>query len=94
MHPNMEDNAMNKTIPLSELKPGEIAVIVKVKGDREIRRRILDMGVVTGVEIKVVRKAPLGDPVELFVKNYHLTLRKKEASQIYVNKIGGEKNEG
>lgn len=85
---------MDKTIPLSELKPGEIAVIVKVKGDREIRRRILDMGVVTGVEIKVVRKAPLGDPVELFVKNYHLTIRKKEASQIYVNKIGGEKNEG
>jgi len=69
---------------LNQLKPGERATIVKVGGQGPVRRRILDMGVVRGAEIKVVRVAPLGDPVEFLIKGYNLSLRKSEAQQIQV----------
>ncbi len=69
---------------LDQLKPGERATIVKVGGQGPVRRRILDMGVVKGAEIKVVRVAPLGDPVEFLIKGYNLSLRKSEAQQIQV----------
>ncbi|MBC8248466.1 MAG: ferrous iron transport protein A [Anaerolineales bacterium] len=69
---------------LNQLKPGERATIVKVGGQGPVRRRILDMGVVKGAEIKVVRVAPLGDPVEFLIKGYNLSLRKSEAQQIQV----------
>ena len=71
-------------IPLSELKPGEKGVISKVIGDREIRMRLLDMGLTRGTEIIVVRKAPLGDPVEFLLKGYNLSLRKRESENVYV----------
>ena len=77
-------------IPLSELKPGEKGVILKVIGDREIRRRLLDMGLTRGTEIIVVRKAPLGDPVEFLLKGYNLSLRKKESENVYVLVEGGK----
>ena len=69
---------------LNQLKPGERATIVKVGGQGPVRRRILDMGVVKGAEIKVVRVAPLGDPVEFLIKGYNLSLRKSEAQEIQV----------
>ncbi|HDH09598.1 MAG: ferrous iron transport protein A [Anaerolineae bacterium] len=69
---------------LNQLKPGERATIVKVGGQGPVRRRILDMGVVKGAEIEVVRVAPLGDPVEVLIKGYHLSLRKSEAQQVQV----------
>ena len=73
-------------VPLSELKPKEKGTIVKVGGDGPVRRRILDMGVVPGTEVEVVRVAPLGDPVELLIRGYHLSLRKEEAREILVEK--------
>ena len=76
---------------LSELKPGEKGVISKVTGDREIRRRLLDMGLTRGTEIIVVRKAPLGDPVEFLLKGYNLSLRKRESENVYVLVKGGRK---
>jgi len=69
---------------LNQLKPGERATIVKVGGEGPVRRRILDMGVVKGSEIEVVRVAPLGDPVEFLIKGYNLSLRKSEAQQVQV----------
>jgi len=69
---------------LNQLKPGERATIVKVGGQGPVRRRILDMGVVKGAEIEVVRVAPLGDPVEVLIKGYHLSLRKSEAQQVQI----------
>jgi ferrous iron transport protein A len=69
---------------LDQLKPGERATIVKVGGEGPVRRRILDMGVVKGAEIEVVRVAPLGDPIEFLVKRYNLSLRGSEARQIQV----------
>ena len=70
--------------PLSELEPQEKGRIVKVGGRRGIRRRLLDMGVVTGAMVEVQRVAPLGDPVEVRVKGYDLALRLEEAENIQV----------
>jgi ferrous iron transport protein A len=69
---------------LSELDPGEKGVIVRIGGSSSTRRRIMDMGVVSGAEISVVRVAPLGDPVEFEIKDYNLSLRKREADNVYV----------
>jgi len=69
---------------LSELEPGERGVVSKVVGDREVRRRLLDMGLTRGTEVIVVRRAPLGDPVEFLLKGYNLSLRKRESENVYV----------
>ncbi|RLI41279.1 iron transporter [Candidatus Bathyarchaeota archaeon] len=69
---------------LSDLKPGERGVISRITGDRELRRRLLDMGLTRGTEIIVVRRAPLGDPVEFLLKGYNLSLRKSECEGVYV----------
>jgi ferrous iron transport protein A len=73
---------------LSELNPGERGVVVKIGGSSSTRRRIMDMGVVRGTEIIVIRRAPLGDPVEFEIKDYNLSLRKKEADKIFVELEG------
>jgi ferrous iron transport protein A len=70
--------------PLSELEPQEKGRIVKVGGRGGIRRRLLDMGVVSGAIVEVQRVAPLGDPVEIKVKGYDLALRLEEAENIQV----------
>jgi ferrous iron transport protein A len=70
--------------PLSELEPQERGRIVKVGGRGGIRRRLLDMGVVSGAMVEVERVAPLGDPIEIRVKGYDLALRKEEAENIQV----------
>ena len=69
---------------LSELKPKETGKIIKVSGKGKVHRRILDMGVVSGTPVEVQRVAPLGDPIEIRVKGYNLTLRKEEAKNILV----------
>ncbi len=69
---------------LNQLEPGERATIIKVGGKGPVRRRILDMGVVSGADIEVVRVAPLGDPVEFRIKGYNLSLRKSEAQNVQV----------
>lgn len=76
-----------KTVPLSSLKAGDKGIVVRIGGSGLTRRRILDMGVVKGTEIEVIRAAPFGDPVEFFLKNYNLTLRKAEADNIYVSLV-------
>ena len=76
---------------LSDLKPGEKGVISRVTGERATRRRLLDMGLTRGTEIEVVRKAPLGDPIEFLLKGYNLSLRKSECENIYVLLEGEEK---
>lgn len=70
--------------PLSELEPREKGRIIKVGGRRGIRRRLLDMGIVSGAMVEVQRVAPLGDPVEIRVKGYDLALRKEEAANIQI----------
>lgn len=69
---------------LSELKSGDKAFIKKVFGRGNIKRKMVDMGLVPGVEVYVEKFAPLGDPMEIKVRNFHLSLRKDEASLIEV----------
>jgi len=74
--------------PLSELKPGQVGVIVDiVGGSPRLRRRILDMGLVKGTRVKVVRAAPLKDPIELQTSGYDLTLKRDEAKNIIVEVV-------
>lgn len=67
---------------LSDFNVGETGRIVKVEGEGKIRRRLFDMGVTPGADIILMKKAPLGDPIEITIRGYELTLRKNEA--IYV----------
>ncbi len=69
---------------LKEVKVGKKAKVVKVHGEGAIRRRIMDMGITKGVEIYVRKTAPLGDPLELTVRGYELSLRKADAEKIEV----------
>jgi Fe2+ transport system protein FeoA len=71
-------------ISLASLSVGQQATIVRVGGAKSARRRLLDMGLVTGETITMKRVAPLGDPMECLVKGYHLSLRKHEAQDIVV----------
>ena len=61
---------------------GESGVVCKVEGERTIIRRLYDMGITNGAEIYLRKKAPLGDPIEVTVRSYELSLRKSEASLI------------
>lgn len=69
---------------LSGLKVGEKCKVTRIIAEAKIKRRLLDMGIVPGVEIHVQKVAPLGDPVDVLVKGYHLSLRKEEAKAIVV----------
>ena len=68
--------------PLSEFTVGEKGKIVKVAGEGLVRRRLFDMGVTPGADVLLRKKAPLGDPLELTLRGYELTLRKAEASLV------------
>lgn len=65
---------------LSEFVPGERGEVTKVEGEGRVRRRLFDMGITPGAEVTMRKKAPLGDPIEVTVRGYELTLRKSEAS--------------
>ncbi len=69
---------------LREAKIGETVKVVKLHGEGAVKRRIMDMGVTKGVEVYVRKVAPLGDPVEVTVRNYELSLRKADAEMIEV----------
>jgi ferrous iron transport protein A len=70
--------------PLTSLEVGQRAVVAEIKIAAEQRGRLLEMGVLVGTSIELVRFAPLGDPVEIKVRGYNLSLRKHEAEQILV----------
>jgi len=69
---------------LKEIKVGQTVKVVKVHGEGAIRRRIMDMGITRGGEIYVRKMAPLGDPMEIFVRGYELSLRKADAEMVEV----------
>lgn len=75
-------NAAMKT--LRDAKVGETVTVVKIHGEGAVKRRIMDMGITKNVEIYVRKVAPLGDPVELTVRGYELSLRKADAEMIEV----------
>ena len=71
-------------LPLTSLQLGATAVVTEIKIPAADRARLLEMGLLVGTSIQLVRFAPLGDPVEIKVRGYNLTLRKHEAEQIFV----------
>lgn len=76
---------------LDELIVGETGLIKSIEGEGKIRRRLFDMGVTPGASVYLRKKAPLGDPIEITIRNYELTLRKDEANLVNVDVLGGEK---
>lgn len=69
---------------LKDLKPGQQAKVLSIGEKGPMRRRIMDMGVTPGTTIKVVKVAPLGDPIEVNLRGYELSLRKEEAMNIQI----------
>ena len=69
---------------LKEVKVGQTVTVVKLHGEGAVRRRIMDMGLTKGVEIYVRKVAPLGDPMEIFLRGYELSLRKADAEMVEV----------
>ena len=67
---------------LKDMKPGETAVVARLLGEGPVKRRIMDMGITRGTEIFVRKVAPLGDPMELSVRGYELSIRKADAEMI------------
>lgn len=72
---------------LSELSIGESGVVVAVNGEGAVRRRLFDMGITPGAEVYLRKKAPLGDPIEISLRGYELTLRKAEAANVQVQSV-------
>ena len=70
---------------LKEVKCGDTVAVVKLHGEGAVKRRIMDMGITKGTSIYVRRVAPLGDPVEVTVRGYELSLRKADAEMIEVS---------
>lgn len=69
---------------LRDVKIGEKVCVVKLHGEGAVRRRIMDMGITKGVEVYVRKVAPLGDPVEVTVRGYELSIRKADAEMIEI----------
>lgn len=74
---------------LSDFTSGESGTVVTVKGEGMLKRRIFDMGITPGAEITMRKTAPLGDPIELTVRGYELSLRKAEAQLVIMESKGG-----
>jgi ferrous iron transport protein A len=70
---------------LDKLMPKESGVISSLSGEGDTQQRLLEMGVSDGAEVEVLRFAPLGDPMEIYVRGFHLTLRKSEAALVQLD---------
>ena len=71
--------------PLVDLKPGESGAVAELLGDSAANQRLMHMGIVEGANIKLIRKAPSGDPIEISVMDYALSLRVADARRILLN---------
>lgn len=69
---------------LDEVLPGCACVVVSIDGDPQVARRLMELGLVPGTRVEVIRRAPLGDPVELRVRRTHLSIRRTEAERVHV----------
>ena len=78
------NEAGREQITLADLEPDQHAVITRVQGEGPLRRRLMDLGLISGTPITMERSAPLGDPLEILVKGAHLSLRREEASAVQV----------
>jgi len=84
LHKYEIEERRREKMTLKEVKCGETVTVKKLSGDGPVKRRIMDMGITKGVSIYVRKVAPLGDPVEVTVRGYELSLRKADAEMIEV----------
>lgn len=82
-----EINNIKAITNLTMLKPGEKGLIRSIRSVGSLKRRLMDMGIIFGEVIKVEKIAPLGDPIEVTIKDYNLSLRKKEAEGITIEVV-------
>ena len=75
---------------IDDLLPGESGVIVAINTPGNIKRRLMDMGIIEGIEVKMIKTAPMGDPVEIKVHNTSVALRKSEAVTIAIDYHGAK----
>lgn len=75
-------------LSLKDLKPGEEGTVIQIDTKGALKRRLVDMGITPGVKIMVRKVAPLGDPIEINLRGYELTIRKTEAFNIKIKPIG------
>jgi len=68
-----------KVMTLADLKPGEYGTVERIMCLGPVQQRLLELGMSPGVDLEVIRRAPLGDPMEVYVRGFHLTLRRNEA---------------
>lgn len=76
-----------KHMTIKDMKTGQTATILKVGGEAALRQHFLDMGLIQGAEVTVIKYAPMGDPVELRIHGYELTIRLADAAQIEVSTV-------
>ena len=74
----------NTQTTLDQLKPGDQAKVIAIHGEPETAERLMEMGLVVGTPLKVLKFAPLGDPIEIVIRGYHLTMRRSEAVGVLV----------
>lgn len=84
MHLLAEIDSMEINMTLSQLPIGRDARVISVNGTDRISRRLMEMGVIPGVDVKIIKKAPFGDPMEIRVRGYSLAMRRSEADSIEV----------
>ena len=70
--------------PLADLQPGQSGVVTELSGPPTVKLRLLEMGLTPGIPVRVIRLAPLGDPIEIQVRGYRLSLRRTEAAAIII----------
>ena len=75
---------MMKKVPLSEIRAGQQGIVAEVKDQGPVSQRLLEMGIIRGTTVEVVRFAPMGDPIDIKIRGYHLSLRREEAEGIIV----------
>ncbi len=75
---------------LNDLKIGKEGIITSVRGEGALRLRLLDMGLIPGTKVKVIKIAPLGDPIEITLRGYELTIRREHAKEIDIETVGEE----
>lgn len=76
-----------KNIELSKLKPGEKAIIKEINLQGKIKYRLLELGIVENTKLKLIKYAPLGDPIQISIRGYNLAMRKETAKKIKIEKL-------
>jgi Fe2+ transport system protein FeoA len=83
---SLEQNVESELVELASLRPGEVGIVARVEADLAIGRRLLDLGFVPETPVRVVRRAPLGDPVSYELRGYRICLRRRDAAHVLVRR--------